>query len=172
MAAENIETFSIGAVPHFPAEIDTDGSFQSVWSTFYKSAEFNDFFNRLVALNVPLEVYSITQFAPENFIQWFGLLIPDQNVSLPSGWLNLDLPAGEGVWAEEKNLGWKVLPVEFAIQLVYNSANKDNVKLPNRISHSDKPYLIEKINLTKDLVEPQKHRYFIYQGTEEEMFED
>ncbi|BDR59597.1 hypothetical protein [Xylocopilactobacillus apicola] len=170
MISKNVRIF--GGLPHFPAEMAENGSFQNAWTEFFQSPDFIETANKLTAQKLPITALGVIQFGSEKFIQWIGLDLTQCPKVRPDKWLSLELPAGSGVEAKEANLGWQILPVEFSLQLVYNAADKEQVVLPKMLGHSDKPYFIEEIEISADLAQVKEHRYFIYQGIEEEIFED
>ncbi|BDR57314.1 hypothetical protein [Xylocopilactobacillus apis] len=172
MSKIKIDSFLFGGEPHFPSELDEDGSFQSAWNEFYNSSEFNEVINQLKGQHFPLRALGITQFGPENFMYWVGLELPSDKFEIPEKWMKLELPAGTAYEEKRLDLGWRELPVEFSINLVYNAADKEQAKLPTNISYTDKPYFVERIKLNEDLSEPKEHQYFIYEGIEEEPLED
>lgn len=160
MTSNEIKDFKFCGKPHFPNEMDPDGSFQSVWTSFYQSDEYRELANKY-----SLQLMGITQFGSENFIYWVGAKVTDEKIVFPKSWMSFDLPGGSGFWVEKHNLQFRSLPLEFSLRLVYNAAEKEHFKLPINISHTDKPYFVEEID-------SDVHRYFIYDGIEEEIFED
>lgn len=171
MSLINLEPFVFGGKPHFPSEMTTDGNFLNSWAEFERSSEVKRVSDSLKSQNFPLRFLGITQFGPENFIYWLGLLIPNQDFPLPKDWLKLNLPGGPGFALQNAAPANQVLPIRAELDAVYQSAQKEEVALPQNISHTTKPYFIEQLSLDNSAI-PENWAYFVYQSLEEDPLED
>ncbi|MGL5884571.1 MAG: hypothetical protein ACRCY2_00860, partial [Bombilactobacillus sp.] len=109
----------MGGKPHFPSEMTTDGSFVDSWAEFQQSSEVKKISESLKSQNFPLRFLGITQFGPENFIYWLGLLIPNHDFALPKDWLKLNLPGGPGFALHNAAPTNQILPIRAELDAVY-----------------------------------------------------
>ena len=146
MSLINLEPFVFGGKPHFPSEMTTDGNFLNSWAEFQRSSEVKRVSDSLK-------------------------LIPNQDFPLPKDWLKLNLPGGPGFALQNAAPANQVLPIRAELDTVYQSAQKEEVALPQNISHTTKPYFIEQLSLDNSAI-PENWAYFVYQSLEEDPLED
>lgn len=171
MSLINLAPFCFGGKPHFPDEMAADGSFATAWNEFQQSPVIKTVMAQLRRQNLPINWLGITQFGPENFVYWMGLLIPNRDWQLPKDWLKLELPGGPGFALPHAAPATSWLPIQAALAAVYQAAQKEQITLPQNISYTAKPYFVEQLSF-EDPQTPQYWTYFVYQGQEEAPLED
>lgn len=94
--------------------------------------------------------------APDSFMYWYGVLLDDQPIKVPTGLMKFELPKAEVDEEEEENqnLVYFNLPLVSTVPNFVKKVVASGVKVYQNLGDSDTPYIVWDLNLdTKKLTQ-------------------
>ncbi|EEJ72433.1 hypothetical protein [Lactobacillus ultunensis] len=94
--------------------------------------------------------------APESFMYWYGVLLDDKPIDVPTGLMKFELPKAEIDEEEEENqnLVYFNLPLVSTVPNFVKRVVANGVKVYQNLGDSDTPYIVWDLNLdTKKLTQ-------------------
>ncbi|MCT6876979.1 MAG: hypothetical protein M3Z39_02070 [Lactobacillus apis] len=98
---------------------------------------------------------SMIVFGPENFMYWYGVLVPDE-VEVPSGLMRFVLPQNEVALEEldQQNLAFFSQPLNSVLPTFLQKVGDEGIQMYENPGDSLTPYFVQTLNLaTKKLAQ-------------------
>lgn len=151
MADKTIEPLMLVGRPFPPTMMNDNKSFQNVNAQMEADKDFKKF---LAANNLADQRTMMVEFAPNNYMYWYGVLAP-KDAQVPKSLMKFELPKAE--IAEEEGTGmpnYFDLPLNFLVQDFFKKIMKRGIKVYQNPGDSDTPYFVQTLNLqTKKLTQ-------------------